>query len=261
MNTWDRRVMVLALAVIAGWLGLQTVLAVHDDGIFELDRNVANDPAVAGEDWANVFAHTSTANATSFVTDPDGTTIFTGGGSKDDIDTTSWQHTSGSVPDKDELQHAFAARYGGTLYFGADREANNGDSQMGFWFFQNNIAPRTDGTFGPDKHKDGDILVLSDFTRGGAATTVRVFRWNGPGGDIPGSGTIDGVLDLIAGTTANPQDCVASPISGDNFCATVNTTALIPPWAFHPKIGPGRPDSEGRILRGRHRSGLPWLGE
>jgi hypothetical protein len=233
----------VALAVVTGWLGFQIVQAVHDDGIFELDRNTANGPA-AGEDWANVVAGTSTANATSFVVDAVNGTIFTTGGSKDDLDTTGWRHTAGSVPDKDEIQNAFAARYGATLYFGADRTANNGDSQMGFWFFQENVSPQGNGTFGPGKHKNGDILVLSDFTKGGEAVTIRVFQWHSPGG------AIDGTLDLLAGTTENPQDCVASPIGGDNFCATVNTASFTPPWTFHPKSGTDLQYQKGEFYEG-----------
>ena len=46
--------------------------------------------------------------------------------------------------------------------------------------------------------------MLSDFTDGGGNVTIRVFQWNGPGGDIAGSGAINGTLDLIAGTTTRP---------------------------------------------------------
>jgi hypothetical protein len=259
-KAWRRRWGVMtsvAVAIVAAWVGLQTLQAVHHLGVFELDRNVADDAAV-GEDWANVYAGTSTAAATSFVTDAVNGSIFTQGGSKDDLDTTNWRHTAGSVPDKDELAHAYAARYGSLLYFGADRMANNGDSQMGFWFFQNDVTPQPNGTFGPDAHDDGDILVLSDFTKGGEAVTIRVFRWNGPGGTIAGSGAIDGTLDLLAGTTANPQDCVSSPIGADNFCATVNAAAFTPPWEFHPKSG-----TDGQIQKGEFYEGgidLAFLG-
>jgi hypothetical protein len=110
----------------------QPVLAVHDEGLFELDGNTANE-AAAGDDWSN-------ANKV-LITDPlDQTTdrIFTGGGSKDDLNIPGWRHTLGSVPDKDNIEHAFATAYeheGDTyVYFGLDRYANNGTADVGFWF-------------------------------------------------------------------------------------------------------------------------------
>jgi hypothetical protein len=245
----------VALAIVAGWLGLQIVQAVHDDGIFELDRNTADDAGTAGEDWENVIAGTSSAGAVSVVHDAANASIYTTGGSKDDLDTTNWRHTNGSVPDKDDIQNALAARYGSKLYFAADRTANNGDSQMGFWFFQNAIGPQSNGTFGPDAHKNGDVLVLSDFTKGGEAVTIRVFQWHSPGG------AIDGTLDLIGGSATTPKDCVDSPIpsNDDNFCATVNTTAFTPQGiTFHPKSG-----TDGQYQKGEFYEGgidLAFLG-
>ena len=215
-----------------------TMMAVHDRGFFELDRNAINGEAT-GEDWDNVFNQSDTASASVFVHDGEGSTIFTQGGSKDDLDTTNWRHKDGSSPDKDELLDAFAAHYGDIIYFGADRTANNGDAVIGFWFFQQQVTAQPDGTFGPGQHEDGDLLVLSDFSGGGGVVTIRVFRWNGPGGSIPGSGSINGTLDLIAGTTETPADCVGPPSVGNNdpFCATVNTNVEIAPWPFDPKVG------------------------
>jgi hypothetical protein len=101
--------------------------AVHDDGFFELDRNATNE-AAAGEDWTNVCPSTVTgcaggtaATTSSFVTEASNATIFTGGGSKDDLDITQWLHKDGATPDKDDLAHGYAARYADHLYFGADR--------------------------------------------------------------------------------------------------------------------------------------------
>jgi hypothetical protein len=228
-----------ALAVTCAlFLAGITLTAVHDRGLFELDRN-AIDQGTAGEDWDRVFTATDTADASVFVADGEGPSIFEQGGSKDDLDTTNWLHKSGSVPDKDELLNAYAARYGDVLYFGADRTANNGDAVMGFWFFQQEVTPQPNGTFGPGRHEDGDLLILSDFSGGGGTVTIRVFRWNGPGGSIPGSGSINGTLDLIAGRADTPADCLGPPSVGanDQFCATVNTNEQTAPWPFDPKIG------------------------
>src|SRR5262249_37055252 len=104
-------------------------------GLFELDKNAINATAVPGDDWNNVLCPSagcpsptpmppvpgpgggSLAN-TGVIVDPAGTTIFTTGGSKDDLDIPNWRHTSGSVPDKDEITNAYAANYfsGGSQY-------------------------------------------------------------------------------------------------------------------------------------------------
>ena len=256
---------VLAALVVAFTLvGIAVTLAVHDDGLFELDRNavsVADDgPPFGsndGEDWDMVCPDThadgaaqciggTTADTARFVDDfpPANATIFTGGGSKDDLDIDSgpwlWKH--GQVPDKDNLLHGYAARYDDHLYFGADRFAANGDAALGVWFFQSAVAPDTSGTGTQPfigEHLDGDVLVLTDFTGGGGTVTARVFQWNGPGGTIPGQGAINGTLDLIQGTDdpPSPADCVGPPQvpANDNACATVNAENEDSPWAYQAK--------------------------
>src|SRR5262249_51399099 len=75
--------------------------------------------------------------------------IFTGGGSKDEIDLSEWANRQASPLAKDDLVEAWSARYTGTgarsgneiLYFGASRLATNGDAQIGFWFLQESISP------------------------------------------------------------------------------------------------------------------------
>ena len=254
----------VALVSVAMLLGLTAgaALAILKDGSFELDRNAASDPNVAGDDWdklddgAGDPNNDDSASASSFVADGNGPTIFTQGGSKDDLNTTGWRHKSGSSPDKDELLDAYAARYGDNLYFGADRFSNSGDAVMGFWFFQQEVTAQANGTFGPGVHEDGDVLVLSDFTGGGGNVTIRVYQWNGPGGSNPTPATINGTLDLIAGTLNSPADCVGPPATGNNFpyCATVNTANTDSPWAFQakasgtaPKVFPAGHFFEGGI--------------
>jgi hypothetical protein len=245
-----RALAVLGLLLATGTLFAVRAEAVHDEGLFELDRNAVNDGLVAGEDWDQVCPDGAafdvacvggtTASQSAFVLDPDGATIFTGGGSKDDLDVPQWRHTSGSVPDKDELMYGMAARYDvgeeSFLYFGANRFAANGDAQIGIWFFQSQVGldPDNPGQF-TGVHRDGDLLVLSDFTQGGTQPTIRVFRWNGPGGTIAGAGTINGTLDLLAGDEDNPVDCLNPALADDPACATVNVVNTPSPWLFKAK--------------------------
>jgi hypothetical protein len=139
------------------------------------------------------------------------------------------------APDKDEISNAYAAAYlsGNDLlfYFGADRFANNGDSQIGFWFFQNSITLNPNGTFS-GVHAVGDLLVLSDFTRGGRISTIKVFEW-------VGSGVSDGTLDLIA----SGVDCTTPGLSGDDVCATVNSGTTDAPWPYMAKFPPPAPNA------------------
>ena len=216
---------VLALLAVA------PTMAVHDTNLFELDGN-AVDNVNPGDDWQNVFNGTDSALVSTFIQDADSptdTTYFTGGGSKDINDVSQWLHDDGDVaPDKDEILDAFAAAYnsGGELiiYFGLDRFADNGDAQVGFWFFHDDIGLNADGTF-DGVHAIGDLLVLSDFTNGGNVSTIRVFQWVGAGGS-------DGPLDLIA----TGVQCSITAF-GDGVCAQSNTTDAVAPWPYTPKSG------------------------
>src|SRR5439155_9658810 len=146
-------------ALLVALLMPSGVLAVHGTGRFELDGNATSSTS---DDWDKVChqvtgsdcsttSNTTGASAVSWTSEQDNlsASIFTGGGSKDPIDISSWAWKDGSVPDKDNLLHAFAARYtlpasatcpNGTnppvgtcdvLFFGSDRLDNSGDAQQG----------------------------------------------------------------------------------------------------------------------------------
>lgn len=292
------------LVVLLLGLASTAVLAVHDAGVFQLDDNALTESKSgvnAGEDWAAVYAGTDTAAFTSFDTDTTklggiygaGDNIFTGaqpgGNSKDPDPISGWRYTqsnSTSAPDKDDLEHAYTAQYivdlsagddlqCGTsgdipdcdlLYFGADRYATSGDSQLGFWFFRSEVTlGAQSGSIGgfvgehvarnTSTGQRGDILVLSDFLQGGAAPTIRVFEWVGSGGS-------DGSLDLIAGTTTAPADCNGAPKpksnatpvpaigADDNACATVNNATTPSPWLYTPKSGTANNFPAGAFYEG-----------
>ncbi|HEV8546054.1 MAG TPA: hypothetical protein VGQ64_07150 [Candidatus Limnocylindrales bacterium] len=230
--TWTALFVLSLLLQYFSFAMASPALAVHDEGLFELDGNTANDAAVAGDDWDSHPG--ATGNRFTFITDPLSQVtdqIFTGGGSKDDLNIPSWRHTAGSVPDKDNIEHAFAASYeaGGDtfVYFGLDRYANNGDAFVGFWFFKSAVGLNANGTFS-GTHQVGDLLVLSNFTNGGAVSTIQLFEWVGSGGDT------NGTLDLIASGNA----CTGSP-AVDKACAVANTVPINPSWTFDDKFEGG----------------------
>jgi hypothetical protein len=243
-------------------VGASPAFSVHDDDIFELEGNAVDDVAVLGDDWSVIYdnyvedpedACASVAGdiaACSFTHDEVNHSTFTGGGSKDEQEVqTSWRHTDGSVPAKDDLLDAFAAQYdNGHLYFGADRYATNGDAQIGFWFFHNEISLNADGTFNglhtahddgalPDDETDdtnGDILVLSNFSNGGNVPNIRVFEWYGVNDVRQISGA-----DSLCGTTP-----------GDEACAITSDNGVTSPWPFDPKSGPNDIFSSGAFYEG-----------
>jgi hypothetical protein len=224
-------------------------------------------PTLEGADWDAVYADranecSSIAGAVtcSYIHDGRGQSVFTTGGSKDDLDVPSWRWTNSSVPDADEIDDAFAIKYDvnneQTLFFGSDRFATNGAKDMGFWFFHQPVGTNTDGTFSGnhtvpvDTGNDGfcgisgrtnpvcpsggsrdandtagDILILSTFTQGGAVTTVRIFEWVGaPYGNATAA-------DTVYGPVGSFGDCVPGT-STDNGCATVNDTTIESPWSY-----------------------------
>jgi hypothetical protein len=260
--------------------------AVHDYGVFQLDGNaltsVQSNPA-ANDDWdrvcyehavkpvldgglgltpaqatAKCTASTPTTGATAVSWNEEldrSASIFTGGGSKDpiNIDQWAWKDGAGGLPDKDNLQHAFAARYdvtGGvgdcptgttcdTIYLGSDRLDNSGDAQQGFWFLQNacklgtvksgggtnfDCADPTPGTDPSDDfHRVGDLLVISDFSNGGGTATINIYKWNGSG------------LTFLAGGDNVKCD---PALTNDDFCGIVNpTNGTVAPWTFTDKSG------------------------
>ncbi len=244
-----RLLLTLSLLALIMTLGsFQQALAqvnVDDNDVFELEGN-PQDNAPPGEDWQTYFNASSpvppypagNAAAKTFVTDPAGTSIYTQGGSKDVNGVSAWRHTNGSVPDKDDILHAFAAAYivNGELiiYFGADRFANSGDANLGFWFFQNAVAPVAGGTFSGG-HADGDIFVVSGFTSGGQTSEIDVYKWSCTGAQTPAACDSQGSLVLITSTTA--AQCVSSSTGSKTSCAIANSAPVTATWSFTPKAG------------------------
>ncbi len=217
---------------------LGTASAYINAGVFELEGD-ATDGAAAGIDWDLVHEgqmsnpETCPSGATACGWEADGAanaTIFTGGGSKDpqDISSWKWKDQSGGLPDKDNLQHSFAARFtaGGDelLYFGSDRFDNSGDAHQAFWFFQNEISLNDDGTF-DGVHRNGDLLVISEFSNGGTVSTIVIYKWNS---------AVTGNLELLASGT----DAKCTSNSLQPYCGIVNSAdGTASPWSFLDKKG------------------------
>ncbi len=240
------------LVLVSGTLLVgSTALAVHSDGLFELDTNssqaictpvtapcgdanVADSPAGGADDWADVFNNTDVAFGSTFIPDPVGdveNSYFTGGGSKDERDIPDWQYATANdvVPDKDDIAHAFAAAYVNPadnhthIYFGDDRFDNNGSAETGFWFFQNRVALGANGRF-TGTHRVGDVLVLANWGGSNPVGQVTVYQW--VGGRSP--------LALVFDSTT--ADCAKVGVN-DNVCAVVNRQNVAQPWGFLDKSG------------------------
>jgi hypothetical protein len=165
----------------------------------------------------------------------DDTTYATG--SKDTLSISpGWQcNRDNNVNDKIDITNAYAAVYTAPattpdvtagdeiLYFALERFANDGDANVGFWFLQNNVTCASPGGNTPftGDHREGDILVVSAFTKGGVVSTIDAYQWVGN----DNTGHID--PDPIA----HGVDCKSNQTpSNDTTCATVNTETIDPPW-------------------------------
>ena len=256
----------IVAAAAAGVLAI-SALAVHDLS-FQLDGDVSASTTtnVGGTtqtvDWSSLFdanggktlfdGFTAGAFSRDFRTkangtfDPsDPTTYATG--SKDILPISGWQcAVSNNVGGKVDIMNAYATAFtapGGNqiLYFAQERNANDGDANVGFWFLQDPTVS-CDGSQGTatftGHHQDGDLFIVSAFTKGGTVSTIDVYRWNG---------TDTGSLGTTA--VAHGVDCKAT-LAGDSACATVNGSTngtggtITTPW-----LTANKDDGVGHSLR------------
>ncbi len=226
---------IMVLTAVLGLLSIAApVQAITHLGIFELDGNAIDDQHIATiDDWSDLFGtlippnHPDNAKAKEFVPDsliPD--QIFTQG-SKDTNNINTWRWTNGTVPDKNEIADAYAGAYSNNgsliLYYGDDRFAFNGDNNVGFWFFKNQITLNPNGTFN-GIHADGDLFVFSQFTQGGSISSIQVYKWNAS----------IGTTQLLRSFAACPPGFAPNNTS---VCAIVNTVDTPSPWNYTPKFG------------------------
>ncbi len=198
---------------------------------FELDGNaVAN--GLPGTDWDVINAPGDsglTEAETDLIVDrPEPNEAqFHGGGSKDELDITGWGWRKGAPPAKDDLTHAYAAAFDYEdhfyLVFGMDRYDTSGSAQLGFWFFQDTVAPIPNGTAGSwdGEHQVGDLLVLVNFTKGGDVPTIEVYQWDG-----------------VTAVQISPPDaalCTGGWLGGQDYCGITNSGEVTAPWLYEHK--------------------------
>ncbi|HEX2496462.1 MAG TPA: hypothetical protein VHK46_06465, partial [Gaiellaceae bacterium] len=223
--------------------------AVHDEGLFELEGNIADSAGTPGHDWASFQNPPAGIDpvSTAFVADGfNGVndTIYFGGGSQNNNDIPSWRWSCGSVSTKSDIEHAFASAYIHEdelfLYFGADRyDPTGGTTNVGFWFLQNGGALQG-GSGCPDadpatntfsgEHVDGDLFVFAEFTGGGGDSAVSMYEW------------LDGSLHLLA-TKTSGSFCSAD----DTICALTNDATIDSTWPYTDNQGDS---ADGQILEG-----------
>jgi hypothetical protein len=272
-----------ALVIALGLLFVASAQAVHDEK-FQLDGNAlasVGATATLTVDWDSLFDSAgatkaslptgfdhadltkdfNTSQAGAFLTN-DSTTYSTG--SKDTLPISGWQcNLDNNVNSKIDVMNGYAATYESAagddiLYFGIERNANTGTADVGFWFLQDAVGCTSTGpsvTF-TGEHKDGDLLIVSEFTGGGTVSTINAYRWDRFTGDcdatpvncvrnpagVPGS--------LNPTPVAAGVDCRANTTPpGDTTCGAANTAAISTPWltaakTLNPNVGHSLPTAQ-----------------
>ncbi|MEO1751944.1 hypothetical protein [Thiofaba sp. EF100] len=171
---------------------------------------------------------------------------------KDVLDLSGCKVITGGIPDKNQITNGYAAFYvydgpvtdvldslnnpvpsnGGNLQhlpgdlivvMGGDLHAENGSASWGGWFTRNKL--QISGNSFVNGRAVGDILVVAEFTNGGADVTFSVARWVGTGGNA-GGGTLQELF------TGQGLRCSTST---DNFlgCAISNNNGPEKaPWPY-----------------------------
>jgi hypothetical protein len=184
---------------------------------FELDGNAKSAGSNPPDDWDSVYTGGSHAILTTGVLKdfPSKADDYFQLGTKDQTDITSWRYNIQSTPDKDDILHGGAAQYGGQLFFFGDRYDVSGDAQIGFWFLKDTVHIVTPGSTFLGRHRVGDLLVLSNFVKGGGTPVILAYEWVGSGGS-------DGALNKVT-------------LSAANSFAIVNSTSQPSPWPYQAK--------------------------
>jgi hypothetical protein len=157
----------------------------------------------------------------------DSTTFATG--SKDILDIPDWQcNKDNNVNSKIDIMNAYAAQFQASdgdriMYFGLDKNKDNGNNNVAFWFLKDRSvdcsSPGGGAVDFTGEHRDGDVLVVSAFTGGGGVSTIDAYRWDGTDGCIDNPDEPGACDDL---PVASGGDCKAANLL-DDICATTNS--------------------------------------
>ncbi len=176
---WRRRT--LAMLAIAGLAALGVVAMPLSSGAvnfasFQLDGNTTGD-----DDWDALYPSSSV-----FTQDGSGSgddQLVQGTADKLDFDRWTWR-SQAVTPPKSDIQWAYATpavvNNELVLYFGSDRANDDkaGSVNVGFWFLQGDVGPQSGGSFGPDRHKPGDVFVAAEIDSGGRVANIAVYKWD-----------------------------------------------------------------------------------
>ena len=274
--TFARKALIVAAAAatLVVSTGIISVLAVHDKD-FQLDGDVRQSDGAhtLPVDWDTLFNNDTTEKAlpanftaSTFAVDfqtttkrgqlvfatADDTTFATG--SKDTLDINpGWQCSkANNVLTKNDIMNTYAASYTNPttleqyLYFGMERNGNNGDANVAFWFLQSDAnCDASNGTAAwIGNHVDGDVLIVSAFSNGGGVSTIDAYKWS----DADGPGGTPGFLNTTP--VGSGGDC-ASNLGNDAICATTNGSSagglnanITTPWKTANSV-----DGYGNTLR------------
>jgi hypothetical protein len=243
-------------AIAMAVLFIPSAFAVHDTGSFQLDGDAqhATPAGAVGDDWDNIcdkypstpagagidVCHpapgvtqpgaTTAPEASTFITDAfnaSSDNIFKGGTDDADISTWQWKQATPS-PNKADLEQAFAAQYtipstapddagDQVLYFGGTRYSNNGDTNIGLWFFQHSVT-----TKGAHTNADGTCSTSSGCGFTGSHTVGNV-SLNGTAGmaGVPGASCVPGHISPATNVCTPGDIFILSSFTGGGAQPTI----------------------------------------
>ena len=267
----------MLLGIVLG-VGSTPAFAVDGDppDLFNLDGTPADPNGVVAlpDDWNTLYTECDSFGDCGGIPDefttikPDGIdkSIFWKGGSKDVLDISKWWHKDGSVPDKDEILHAFAAAYKNPndvcysslgydpecddpdtrvvhyandtfIYFGLDRYDNSGDAFAGFWFLQNDVAADpatsrfTDVHVGRNSDLPGDVLILVEYPQGSdAVPLIKAYEWDPlflPPDNLDENGHDIGPLEMIYNSATDSTEPALCDSAGNKLACAITNEELI----------------------------------
>ena len=174
----------LFVGIAAALVGVPLAASANPDvSGFELDGNAASSGAA---DW-NALG--SPLDFTGFIVDPTGTsdTGFTTGGSKDTLDVSQWKWVDRQGRSR-QGQHRERvcgrlrrAEQPHPLLRAEPRPRQERRRECRLLVPAELGRPERRTARSPGSHKDGDILVQSEFTNGGSVSGVQIYKWQSGG--------------------------------------------------------------------------------